>query len=304
VTTTTGGEVFDLGYRHYDGPREGRAAARKAVWKNGMRTALGLGRGTRAKILPGLFAFALLITALVLAIMAATIDRVAPGLGEAVNIPSHSDYYGFVSLMLVIFSAIIAPELLCSDRRDGTISLYMVRPLSATDYILGRWFAFFTITLSLLYLGQIFMLVGLTLGADEPLTYLRDNWMDIPRFIGAGFAVALFATTIPMAVAAFTTRRAYAAAFVIGLFIISSAVAGSVSYGLEEEGFAAARWVALLNLQNVPIHVNDIIFDNISAATESDAGRQVHAAVKVLWYSVLVFGPALILWQRYRKLGL
>ena len=38
-------EVFDLGYQHYKGPREGQMRARKAIWINGMRTALGLGRG-------------------------------------------------------------------------------------------------------------------------------------------------------------------------------------------------------------------------------------------------------------------
>ena len=304
MTTEARGEVFDLGYRHYEGPREGRAAARRAVWKNGVRTAFGLGRGARAKILPGLFVFALLITALILAIMAATLDRVAPDLGTVIDIPSHSDYYGIVSIILMIFAAIIAPELLCSDRRDGVISLYMVRPLSATDYVLSRWLAFFAITIAVLYLGQIFMLVGLTLGASEPLTYLRENWLDIPRFLGAGLAVALFTTTIPMAVAAFTTRRAYAAAFVIGLFMISGTVASSISQGLQHEGFEVARWVAMLDLGNAPIHINDIIFDELSSITSSDPARHVHAAFRVLWYAVLTFGPALILWQRYRRLGL
>ena len=37
------GEVFDLGYQHYDGPREGRSRARKAIFWDGIRTVLGLG---------------------------------------------------------------------------------------------------------------------------------------------------------------------------------------------------------------------------------------------------------------------
>jgi len=301
MTTEARGEVFDLGYHHYDGPREGRAGARRALWKNGLRTALGLGRGTRAKILPGLFAFALLITALILALLAANLDRIAPGLDEVANIPSHSDYYGIISIILGIFSAIIAPELLCSDRRDGTLSLYLVRPLTSTDYVLGRWLAFFTITLVLLYLGQIFMLVGLTLGAAEPLTYLRDNWLDIPRFIGAGFAVAVFTTTIPMAVASFTTRRAYAAAFVIGLYMISGGFASSLSQFLGED---TGRWIALLNIGNVPIYVNDLIFNEVSSVTQEDLARNVPAVIQVIWYLVLTAGPGLILWRRYRRIDL
>lgn len=297
MTTEARGEVFDLGYRHYDGPREGRTGARRALWKNGLRTALGLGRGGRAKILPGLFVFALLITALILALLAANLDRLT-GMDL---IPSHSDYYGIVSIILMIFAAIIAPELLCSDRRDGAISLYLVRPLTPTDYVLGRWLAFFTLTLAILYLGQIFMLVGLTLGAAEPLTHLRENWLDIPRFLGAGFAVALFTTTIPMAVASFTTRRAYAAAFVIGLYMISSAVAGSLSYTLPEE---SGRWVAMLTLGNVPIHINDLIFNETSSVTAQDLANNVPAAARVLWYVILTLGPGLILCRRYRSINL
>jgi len=299
MTIEARGEVFDLGYQHYEGSREGRAGARKALWKNGIRTALGLGRGGRAKILPGLFVFALLITALILALLAANLDRLT-GMDL---IPSHSDYYGIVSIMLMIFAAIIAPELLCSDRRDGTLSLYLVRPLTPTDYILGRWLAFFTITLAVLYLGQIFMLVGLTLGAAEPLTHLRENWLDIPRFLGAGFAVALFTTTIPMAVAAFTSRRAYAAAFVIGLFMISSTLAGSLSFALEEGGGEAGRWVALLSIGNVPIHINDLIFNDVSSVTSQDLARNLPAAIRVVWYLILTAGPGLILWWRYRSIS-
>mgnify|MGYP007026202615 CR=1 FL=1 len=43
--TQRAGELFDLGYQHYDGPREGRMRARKAVFFDGFRTTLGLGRG-------------------------------------------------------------------------------------------------------------------------------------------------------------------------------------------------------------------------------------------------------------------
>ena len=36
------GELFDLGYQHYDGPRECRLRARKAVFSDGFRTTLAL----------------------------------------------------------------------------------------------------------------------------------------------------------------------------------------------------------------------------------------------------------------------
>ena len=144
-------------------------------------------------------------------------------------IPSHEDYYEIISLLMLLFSAIIAPELLIPDRRSGVINLYLVRPLTAIDYVAARWSAFLALSLILAYSGQVLLLIGFLLTAGDPVDYLRDNWLDIPKFLAAGALVALFVTTIPMAVSAFTTRRAYAAAVVIAVFVISLPVAGALT---------------------------------------------------------------------------
>ncbi len=308
------GEVFDLGYQHYEGPREGRMRARKALWMNGVRTALGLGRGSRAKILPVLLFVAAMIPALVLTLVASQSD-------SGGDITGHSGYYQIVSIILFLFAAIIAPELLCPDRRDGVINLYLVRPLTPTDYVAARWLAFLSISLAIIYLAQVVLLVGFTLAAAEPLNYLRDHWLDIPRFLAAGLVVALFTTTLPMAVSAFTTRRAYAVAFVIGLFLVSSAVAGALTASDEDSreppqsggGDAvqgvpvtgdAAKWFALINIGSVPIPVNDLIFAKESESQVAKLVRELPTAVPIGWYLLLTIGPGFALWWRYRRIGI
>ena len=216
----TGAELFDLGYQHYEGLREGRPRARIAVYVNGLRTLLGIGRGPMTKALAVLMFAAAIAPAVIMAVVASLAEPLADVL------PSHADYYELVAVVLFLAAAIIGPELLCPDRRNGVISLYLVRPMTPTDYVAARWLALFTVTIALVYSGQLVLLAGLVLSASDPAEYLRENWLDIPRILGAGLAVALFLTTIPLAVAAFTDRRAYAAVFVIGLFIISSIVAG------------------------------------------------------------------------------
>ena len=302
------GEVFDLGYQHYSGPREGRMRARKALWVNGVRTALGVGRGTLAKALPALLFVAVMIPALVAVLIASVVDVDS-------DIVDHADYYRIVSVILVLFSAIIAPELLCPDRRDGVINLYLVRPLTTTDYVTGRWLAFLSVTLALVLFGQVVLLIGLTLAAEEPLDYLRDNWLDIPRFLLGGLVVAVFTTTLPMAVAAFTTRRAYAAAFVIGVFIISIPVAEILSECAEEpqrahiEGPCEPRtgepgkWLALLHIPQVPMHVNDLIFDVDSEDRTNRHVNELPDIVPVGWYLLLTAGPGFALWWRYQRIS-
>ena len=93
------GEVFDLGYRHYDGPREGRHRARIALWKNGVRTTLGLGRGSLAKVLPALLFLFALVPAAAMAIGEYSADSASPTV--------HTDYYQLEALVLFVFSALM-----------------------------------------------------------------------------------------------------------------------------------------------------------------------------------------------------
>lgn len=302
------GELFDLGYQHYDGPREGRMRARKAVFSDGFRTTLGLGRGAGAKVLP----FFLFGAAMAPAVILALIASISEG---QIEIPGHADYYQIVSIILLIFAAIIAPELLCSDRRNGVISLYLVRPLSITDYVVARWLAFFAITLLLVYSGQMVLLAGLVLSAADPMEYLKDNWLDIPRILAAGFLLAAFITTLPLAVSAFTDRRAIAAAIIIGLFVISAAASGiltgcdehranGIESSCEPLTGSAAKWYGLVSVGEVPTNVNNMIFD--VAEEEGQRGQliaQLPNIVPIGWYVILTAGLASILLWRYRRIA-
>ena len=217
-------EVFDLGYQHYTGPREGRNRARMALFENGVRTILGIGRGGKAKILPALLFFGVMSPAVVFVIILSFI-----GEAGANFIPGPADYYGIVAVVLFIFSAIMAPELLGPDRRDNVLPLYLVRPVTSTDYILARFLAFFVIALALVYAGQLVLQAGLILTAESQVDYVRDNWADALRILFVGIVVALFISVAPMAVAAFTTRRAYAAAFVIATWLLTTTVVNALT---------------------------------------------------------------------------
>src|SRR5262249_52983579 len=46
------GVIHDLGYQHYDGPRLGRPAIIRALAWHSLRSAFGIGRGAKAKIVP------------------------------------------------------------------------------------------------------------------------------------------------------------------------------------------------------------------------------------------------------------
>ena len=316
------GEVYDLGYQRYDGPREGRNRARRAIFENGLRTVLGIGRGGRAKVLPVLFFMATMAPAAVMV----TFLAVFSSIGDI--LPGPGDYYSIVSILLIIFGAIMAPELLAPDRRDNILPLYLVRPLTQTDYIAARFLSFLVVVLALVYSGQIVLQAGLILTAEEPLEYLRDNWLDIPRFLLVGAMIALFTTVIPMVAASFTTRRAYAAAFVIALFLVVNLVAdGTTSVacpdwstttridGANEVTTSTAEcedsllgslapYIGLVHMGSITGNVNDLVFGIESQSPSSRASSSLHDVWYFIVYVLFTAGPGLLLWDRYRRLRL
>ena len=316
------GEVYDLGYQRYDGPREGRNRARRAIFENGLRTVLGIGRGGRAKVLPVLFFIATMAPAAVMV----TFLAVFSSIGDI--LPGPGDYYSIVSILLIIFGAIMAPELLAPDRRDNILPLYLVRPLTQTDYIAARFLSFLVVVLALVYSGQIVLQAGLILTAEEPLEYLRDNWLDIPRFLLVGAMIALFTTVIPMVAASFTTRRAYAAAFVIALFLVVNLVTdGTTSVacpdwstttridGANEVTTSTAEcedsllgslapYIGLVHMGSITGNVNDLVFDIESQSPSSRASSSLHDVWYFIVYVLFTAGPGLLLWDRYRRLRL
>ena len=295
------GTVFDIGYQHYAGGREGRGRSRKAVFTNGVRTALGLGRGARAKILPWLFIGVLAAIALVMALVAGAAERVGgAGAAEQMNLPSHADFYGIASIIIFVFAAVVGPELLCPDRRQGVLSLYRVRPLSGTDYIASRWAACLAVLTAAAWLPQVILFLGLSMGDPAPTAYLAAHWLDVPRFLAAGLVMAAYAATLALLTASFTTRRAYASVFLVGLFVITTPFTVGVA---DEMGGTLGRWISMLNLTNIPVHVNDVIFGEVSEVTEDAPARELPAAVRVGWYFVCTLVPGAVLWARYRRLA-
>lgn len=294
------GTVFDIGYRNYTGRREGRGRGRKAVFKDGVRTALGLGRGGRAKVLPWFFIGVLSAIAFIMALVAGAAERLGgPGTAARANLPSHSDFNGIASIVMFVFAAVVGPELLCPDRRNGVINLYLVRPLTGSDYIVSRWAAFLSVMIAAAWLPQIILFLGLSMGDPLPMEYLGKHWLDIPKFLLAGVAMAVYATTLALLTASFTTRRAYASVFLVGLFVITT----PFTIGLAQEvAGRAGQWISMFNLTNIPVHVNDIIFDNVSEVTKEAPARKLAEWIRVSWYFAWTIVPGVVLWSRYRRL--
>src|SRR5688572_5894623 len=127
----TTGTIYDIGYRHYDGPRLGRRGAVTAIFSAGLRAVFGMGRSARSKIVPwGLVMLGLTPAAVAVAI------RVL--VGDIVELYSYDNYLWGIGALFTIFVAAQAPELVVNDMRHRVLPLYFSRPIRRLDYVAAK----------------------------------------------------------------------------------------------------------------------------------------------------------------------
>jgi ABC-2 type transport system permease protein len=208
------GVIHDLGYRHYKGPRLGRAAIIRALYWHSLRSAFGIGRGAKAKIVP-IVAFGLMcLPAIVNAIAVAQ----HPGSQPVVNYDTYT--YALRTLVILIFVAAQAPELVSRDLRSHVLPLYYSRPMRRNDYPLAKYAAFTAACLLLIEIPLIILYVGNLLSAGGGSAVWDQTKALLPG-LGVGALWALLLAAIGLFLASLTGRRAYATGIIAIYFFLT-----------------------------------------------------------------------------------
>ncbi len=122
----------------YDGPRAGRIAAIWSLARWSSLRALGARRGWKAKVIPITLILLGFAPALVVLGLRALFGATAFGTGGLQAALPYSDYMGAIGVVILVFSVVVTPELVCPDRRDRTLSLYFSTAISRGDYVVGK----------------------------------------------------------------------------------------------------------------------------------------------------------------------
>ncbi len=292
----TTGTIYDIGYRGYDGPRLGRRYAIAALYLHSLKACFGIGRGGRAKIAPvGLLVLALLPAIVALGIAALT-NRA--GLGRELRPIRYDNYASFISTVVMLFCAAQAPELLVRDQRYQVLSLYFSRALVRVDYVMAKTAALMTALAILVLLPQALIFVGLVLSdPDVPAAFAR-NVPFVPPILGDGGAIAVLLGGLGLAIAAFTPRRAYATAAIIGAFILPAVVAGIL---VDIAPGGPARYIVLFSPPDVLEAAHAWVFGR--AATDDTV---IRAGLPGQLFMAVVIGAAVacltLLVRRYQRI--
>jgi ABC-2 type transport system permease protein len=199
------GVIYDLGYRGYDGPRLGRAQIVRALTWHSFRSAFGIGRGVKGKIVPALAFIAMCLPALVNAFAVARGNQRL--FGYDVYVPN------LRAAVVIVFIAAQAPELVSRDLRSRVLPLYFCRPLRRGDYPLAKYLAMTASLLLLIEIPLLILYVGTIASASGGSAIWHETKALIPG-LGVGLMYAVLFAAIGLVLASFTGRRAYSTGIV------------------------------------------------------------------------------------------
>lgn len=219
---TTDTTIHDLGYRRYEGARDGVRGAWRALFAQGFRAMFGLGRPLKSKAMP---AFALAATMLpclaTLAASSATKGQLPIMYGTLIESQL---------ILFVLFAAAQAPEVLSHDQQHRVLSLILTRDVTRDVYASARIAAVLcallvvcVAPLLLLYIGEIGIAV-------DPAAAFAKMGTKVGPVLMQATLTAWVIGAIGAAIASMTARRAYATASIIGVFLVAAAV----SVGLDD----------------------------------------------------------------------
>lgn len=288
--------IYDRGYRTYEGERTGPSGARRAVFKDGIRRVLGLGRKARTKIYPWvMIGIAVAMAAIVIGVHW-IIGDIAESLAEGV--PTYGELFDLYSWIGLLFIAFAGPWLLIPDRTQGVLSVYFSRPLTVDGYLTAKVGAFSTVVATIYLVPQVVLHIGLALISDDGfLTYVGDNldilWK-VPvttlAFIGMHGALAFLLSSV-------IDRPGIAAAAFLGVLVPGRFIAAQVS----EASFPGARWTSLLAFDHLPRVIRDSLFRDTVTYPAEAAGFGAWTAAVVIVVAVVI--AAVFVRARYRRLA-
>ncbi|MFB6671968.1 ABC transporter permease [Streptomyces sp. NPDC057684] len=286
--------IHNIGYRHYDGPRLGRAYARRSLFSQSLRGAYGLGRSAKSKVLPMLLFVVMCVPALIMVAVAVTT--------KMKDLPvDYTRYAILLQAVIGLYLASQAPQSVSRDLRFKTVPLYFSRPIERGDYVLAKFAAMTSALFALTAAPLIVLYVGALLAK---LDFAEQTKGFAQGLVSVALLSLLFAG-IGLVVSAVTPRRGFGIAAVIAVMTISYGAVSTVqAIADSQDNGGAITWLGLFS----PVTLIDGVQTAFLGATSAFPGGHGPSTGQGIVYLLVVLGLIAgcygLLMRRYRKVGL
>jgi ABC-2 type transport system permease protein len=279
--------IHDIGYQRYTGPQLGRRQVVGAIYVHGLRAAFGLGRSAKAKIFPWLVVGIVSLVAVIVAAVKAQ---------TGIQVMTYIQLADSMSWLVILFTAIVAPELVSRDLSSGVLPLYFSRPLRAADYVAAKVAAMVSAVWLLLGGPQFIMFLGAAFTTDKGMSGVWAEVQDFAPALVYSLLWAVLFAGIGLLVASVTGKRAFAAGGIVAVFLMT----GPIVPVLMSLGSDAAREMAgLASPMSLISGVGTWLFGSSSSGFDVGSYGAVYGIAAV----TLVLSCLLALLARYRKVA-
>ncbi|MEV1020117.1 ABC transporter permease subunit [Streptomyces sp. NPDC050264] len=287
-------QIHNIGYRHYDGPRLGRAYARRSLFSQSLRGAYGLGRSAKSKVLPMLLFVVMCVPALIMVAVAVAT--------KAKDLPLDYTRYAIVLQAVIgLYVASQAPQAVSRDLRFKTVPLYFSRPIERVDYVAAKYAAMASALFILTAAPLLVLYVGSLLAKLD----FTEQTKGFAQGLVSVVLLSLLFAGIGLVVSAVTPRRGFGIAAVIAVLTISYGAVSTVQAIADtQDNGLAVSWLGLFS----PITLIDGVQTAFLGATSAFPGADGPSAGQGVVYLLVVLGLIAgsygLLMRRYRKVGL
>jgi ABC-2 type transport system permease protein len=189
----------------------------RSLYVHSLRTAFGLGRSAKAKILPvGILALGC-VAALVLVVVSSQLPS------------SVITYVGIASTFsygVTAFVAVVGPELVSRDLRNSLLPLYFSRPITRSDYALAKLGALASAVFVVFAAPMLIMFIGVSFSDKNGFSgILSDSGLLLQGLLAALIHSIVFAA-LALPLASVTGRRVFATGMIIAVFLLTAPVSG------------------------------------------------------------------------------
>ncbi|WP_320780654.1 ABC transporter permease [Streptomyces sp. CRN 30] len=286
--------IHNIGYRAYDGPRLGRAYARRSLYSQSLRGAYGLGRSVKSKVLPMLLFVVMCLPAGIMVAVAVVT--------KANDLPlTYTRYAIVLQAVISLYIASQAPQSVSRDLRFKTVPLYFSRPIETSDYVRAKYAAL----ASALFILTAAPLLVLYIGALLAKLDFADQTKGFAQGLVSVALLSLLFSGIGLVVASVTPRRGFGIAAVIAVLTISyGAVSTLQAIADVQSSSGAVAWIGLFSPITLIDGVQSAFLGAPSAFPGGHGPGTGEGLVYVLVTLGLIAGAYALLIRRYKKVGL
>ena len=159
---------------------------------------------------------------------------------------------GFQGGLAFLLTVLIGPPLISRDLANNALPLYLCRPLSRAEYVLGKMSVLIILISAITWIpGELLFLFQSYL---EGAGWAASNlWIAVAIFVASWTWILLLAL-LSVTISAWVKWRLAASAALFGLFIMSNAI------GFMVNGVLHTRWGSLFNLTIIMKTIEDSLF--------------------------------------------